>query len=63
MHGRGINAGLRNDLEDFCAALTSTQMQLDDIIDTIFPFEKADEALEHLWQGKVVGKLVINLDA
>lgn len=37
-------------------------MRFDDIIDTVFPFEKADEAVEHLWQGKVVGKLVINLD-
>lgn len=49
-------------MEDLCAALSSTEMQLDDIIDTVFPFEKAEEAIEMIWQGKQLGKVVINLD-
>lgn len=47
-------------MEDLCAALESTQMQFDDIIDTVYPFEKAEEALQSLWEGKVVGKVVIS---
>ena len=47
-------------MEDLCAALESTQMQLDDIIDTVYPFDKAEEALQSLWEGKVVGKVVIS---
>ena len=35
-------------------------MQLDDIIDTIYPFDKAEEALQSLWEVKVVGKVVIS---
>ena len=34
-------------------------MPLDNIIDAIYPFEKAEEALQSLWEGKVVGKVVI----
>ena len=60
---RGINAGSKDDLDDLCAAISSTGMRFDDIIDQVFPFEKADDAVEHLWQGRVVGKIVINLDA
>lgn len=59
----GINAGSKDDLDDLCAAISSTGMNFDDIIDQVFPFKKADEAVEILWQGKVVGKIVIDLDA
>jgi NADPH:quinone reductase-like Zn-dependent oxidoreductase len=48
-------------MEDLCAALSATQMHFDDIIDSIYPFDKADEAIEYIWQGKQVGKLVIRL--
>ncbi|GAD95442.1 alcohol dehydrogenase [Paecilomyces variotii No. 5] len=58
---RGINAGSRYDTEDFCAALSATRIQLDDLIDSVFPFEKAEEAVEYLWQGRQVGKLVLRL--
>ena len=58
---RGINAGSKNDMDDLCSALSATQMRIDDIIDSIYPFEKADEAMEHIWQGKQVGKVVIRL--
>ena len=62
-NNRGINEGSRDDLVDFCAAVTSTGMKFDDIVDQVFSFAKADEAVEHLWQGRVVGKIVIDLDA
>ena len=36
-------------------------MSLEDIIDTVYPFEKAEEALQSLWDGKVMGKLVLSI--
>ncbi|KAF2479314.1 alcohol dehydrogenase [Neohortaea acidophila] len=57
---RGINAGSVFDLDDLSAALESTRMSLDDIIDTVYPFEQAEEAMQSLWEGKVVGKLVLS---
>lgn len=36
-------------------------MTFDDIIDSVWPFEKAHEAMEYVWQGRQVGKLVIEL--
>lgn len=48
-------------MEDLCAALSATRMDLSDIIDTVYAFDKAEEALQSLWEGKVVGKLVIRL--
>lgn len=60
-HYRGINAGSKQDQDDLCAALSATQIQFDDIIDSVYPFEKADEAIEYIWQGKQVGKLVLRL--
>ena len=48
-------------MEDLCGALSATQMQFDDIIDKVYPFDKADEAIEYLWQGRQIGKIVIQL--
>lgn len=48
-------------MEDMCAALAANHMSLNDIIDDIFPFSRAEEAVEHVWQGKQVGKIVIKL--
>lgn len=48
-------------MDDLCAAISATQIQLDDIVDSVYPFDKAEEALEYLWQGKQVGKLVIRV--
>lgn len=48
-------------MDDLCAALAATQLPLRDIIDSIYPFEKAEEAVEYIWQGRQVGKLVIGL--
>ncbi|KAL4735407.1 hypothetical protein BDV11DRAFT_173871 [Aspergillus similis] len=58
---RGINGGSKHDMDDLCAALAAVQMPLDDIIDSVEPFEKADEAIEYIWQGKQIGKLVLRL--
>ncbi|KAL2280412.1 hypothetical protein FJTKL_12641 [Diaporthe vaccinii] len=58
---RGINAGSKIDMDDLCAALSATQIRFDDIIDSIKPFEEADEAIEYVWQGKQVGKVVLRL--
>jgi hypothetical protein len=59
--GRGINAGSKVDMDDLCAALSATGIQFDDIIDSVQPFERAEETVERVWQGKVVGKLVLVL--
>lgn len=48
-------------MDDLCAAISATQMRLDDIIDSVSSFDKADEAIEYIWQGKQVGKLVLRL--
>jgi Zn-dependent alcohol dehydrogenase len=58
---RGINAGPPEDMEDLCAALEATQMQFDDIIDKVYPFSEAEEAVQSLWEGKVMGKIVLRL--
>ena len=58
---RGINAGSKMDLDDLCAALSATMIQFGDIIDSVQSFESAEEAIEKVWQGKVVGKLVLQL--
>jgi len=58
---RGINAGSKHDLDDLCAAISATQMRFHDIIDKVFPLDKADEALDYIWQGRQVGKLVIEI--
>ncbi|KAH8425161.1 zinc-dependent alcohol dehydrogenase family protein [Aspergillus melleus] len=58
---RGINAGSRYDMEDFCAALSADQTPLNDLIDKVFPFEQAEEAVEYVWQGKQIGKIVLRL--
>ena len=58
---RGINAGSKYDMEDLCTALSATQMRFEDIVDKVYTFEEADEAIEDIWQSRQVGKLVIRL--
>lgn len=48
-------------MDGLCAALSAIQMQFDDIIDLVCPFDMADEVIEYIWQGRQVGKLVISL--
>lgn len=43
------------------AAISATQMTFDDIIDSVWSFDKAEEAIEYMWQGKQVGKVVIEI--
>jgi len=49
------------DMDDLCDALSAVQIRLNDIIDSTFPFEKADEAIEYVWQAKQVGKVILTL--
>ncbi|CAG8909174.1 unnamed protein product [Penicillium egyptiacum] len=58
---RGIKAGSKHDTEDFCAALSACQTPLDNLIDKVFPFEQAEEALQYVWEGKQIGKIVLKL--
>ena len=58
---RGINCGPPAYMDNLSAALEATNMQLDDIIDKIYPFSEAEEAVQSLWDGKVVGKIVLRL--
>ena len=58
---RGINWGTKIDHEDMNAAIEATKMQFTDIIDQYFPFEQAESAIEHVWAGKQVGKVVISV--
>ncbi|OQU98519.1 hypothetical protein CLAIMM_04293 [Cladophialophora immunda] len=58
---RGINGGSKLEQEDLCAALSATQMRFKDIIDKVYDFTDADEAIEDIWQGRQVGKLVIRV--
>ena len=43
------------------AAISATQMTFEDILDSTWPFEKSEEAIEYVWKGKQVGKVVITL--
>ncbi|KAL4748778.1 hypothetical protein BDW72DRAFT_214589 [Aspergillus terricola var. indicus] len=58
---RGINGGSKHDMDDRRAALAAVQMPLNDIIDSVEPFERAEEAIEYIWQGRQIGKLVLQL--
>ncbi|TVY29515.1 Zinc-type alcohol dehydrogenase-like protein [Lachnellula hyalina] len=58
---RGINGGSKTDMDDLSTALTATRIKFDDIIDSTWTFDKADEALQYLWEGKQVGKVVIKI--
>lgn len=48
-------------MEDLCEALSSLQMPLDDLIDRTFPFAEAEEALQFIWEGKQIGKVVLQV--
>ncbi|RGP58638.1 putative alcohol dehydrogenase [Fusarium sporotrichioides] len=59
---RGINAGSKDDQDELMAAISATQMTFEDILDSTWSFDKAEEAIEYVWQGKQVGKVVIKLN-
>ncbi|CAG8945897.1 unnamed protein product [Penicillium salamii] len=56
---RGINGGSREDQEDLVAAISATKMTFEDIIDSVWSFEKSEEAIKYVWEGRQVGKVVI----
>jgi threonine dehydrogenase-like Zn-dependent dehydrogenase len=58
---RGINAGSVQDLQDLCAAIAATKMTFEDIVDSTMEFERVEEAIQYIWGGKQVGKLVLTL--
>jgi threonine dehydrogenase-like Zn-dependent dehydrogenase len=55
----GINVGSRLDFEDMNRLISATGLRFEDVIDKRFGFERAAEAIEYLWSGKHVGKVVI----
>lgn len=57
----GINAGTKYDMEDLCEALSASEAQLDDIIDVVFPFAQAEEAIQYVWEGRQTGKVVLRV--
>ncbi|VTT75061.1 unnamed protein product [Fusarium fujikuroi] len=58
---RGINAGSKDDQDELMAAISATQMTFEDILDSTWSFDKADEAIEYVWQGKQIGKVIVKL--
>lgn len=43
------------------SAVSATKMTFEDILDSVWEFEQAEEAVEYVWQGKQVGKVVIRV--
>uniref|UniRef100_A0A8H7TWJ1 Enoyl reductase (ER) domain-containing protein n=1 Tax=Bionectria ochroleuca TaxID=29856 RepID=A0A8H7TWJ1_BIOOC len=58
---RGINAGSKDDQDELMAAISAVQMTFDEILDSVWSFDKSEEAVEFIWQGKQVGKVVVSL--
>ena len=58
---RGINVGSRQDFEQMNKAINATKLRFEDVIDRRFAFAEAAEAFEYLWEGKHVGKVVIEM--
>ncbi len=49
------------DMDDLSTALTATKIKFDDIVDSTWAFDDAGAALQYLWEGKQVGKVVIQI--
>lgn len=47
-------------MDDLCVALSANQAELSDIIDSLYPFEQAEEAIEYIWQGNKLRRLFSN---
>jgi threonine dehydrogenase-like Zn-dependent dehydrogenase len=59
---RGIAVGSKLDFEALNKFLEERQVRLDSLIDAkIFDFEDSQAAVDYLWSGKHVGKVVIRL--
>ena len=59
--GRGINIGSRHEFEMMNRAVSANSLRFEDVIDKTFKFEQAAEALEYLWSGQHVGKVIIQV--
>ncbi len=49
------------DMDDLSTALTAARTKFGDIIDSTWAFDDADKALQYLWEGKQIGKVVIQI--
>lgn len=41
--------------------MEATKVRLDDIIDSTFRLDESDKALQYLWEGRQVGKIIIKI--
>lgn len=57
---QGISVGNRQQFEDLNSAISKNGLK--PVIDQVFPFEKADDAIRHLESGQHFGKIVIDFD-
>ena len=57
---QGISVGNRQQFEDLNSAISKNGLK--PVIDKVFPFEKADEAVRHLESGQHFGKIVIDFE-
>jgi threonine dehydrogenase-like Zn-dependent dehydrogenase len=53
--------GSRYDFEQMNRLIEAKQIRLEDIIDRRFGFDEAAEALEYLWNGQHLGKVVLEI--
>jgi NADPH:quinone reductase-like Zn-dependent oxidoreductase len=58
---RGINVGSRLEFEQLNRVVAANEMTFQELIDKRYPFEQAADAFAHLWSGKHVGKVVIEI--
>ena len=45
-------------MEDLCATMAAAHIHIDNIIDSVYSFDQAEEAIQYLWEGKHVGKIM-----
>ncbi|KAF2173398.1 hypothetical protein M409DRAFT_61828 [Zasmidium cellare ATCC 36951] len=58
---QGINVGSKLDQDKMNQAIAANEMRLTDVIDRTFQFDEAIAAMEYLWSGQHVGKVVIQV--
>ncbi|KAH6608271.1 hypothetical protein Trco_004584 [Trichoderma cornu-damae] len=56
---RGIAIGSRVDFEDLCAHLAERKIRLQPLVDRTFAFDEAKEAIDYMWAGRHVGKVIV----
>lgn len=60
---RGINVGSKLVQEQMNRAIAANEMRFADVIDRAFKFEEAAAAMEYLWSGQHVGKVMTQAKA